>query len=71
MHETFAITGDYIALCDLIKVCGITDTGGLAKQFIAQGNVKVDGQMELRKACKIRAGQRVSGAGFVIEVVAP
>jgi ribosome-associated protein len=70
MHETFTLSGDYIALCDLLKVCGITDTGGLAKQFIAQGNVKVDGKMELRKACKIRVGQRVTGAGFVIDVVA-
>jgi len=70
MHETFTLSGDYIALCDLLKVCGVTDTGGLAKQFIAQGNVKVDGKMELRKACKIRVGQRVTGAGFVIDVVA-
>jgi ribosome-associated protein len=70
MRETFTLSGDYIALCDLLKVCGVTDTGGLAKQFIAQGNVKVDGKMELRKACKIRVGQRVTGAGFVIDVVA-
>ena len=70
MHETFTLSGDYIALCDLLKVCGVTDTGGLAKQFIAQGYVKVDGKMELRKACKIRVGQRVTGAGFVIDVVA-
>ncbi len=70
MHEIFTLSGDYIALCDLLKVCGITDTGGLAKQFIAQGNVKVDGKMELRKACKIRVGQRVTGSGFVIDVVA-
>ncbi len=69
MNETFELTGEYITLCNLLKVCGVTDTGGTAKQIVAQGDVEVDGLMELRKACKIRAGQRVSGNGFVIDVI--
>jgi ribosome-associated protein len=71
MHTTFELTDEYIALCSLLKVCGITDTGGAAKYLVAEGNVAVDGRTELRKACKIRAGQRVSGRGFIIDVVAP
>ena len=38
--------------------------------MIIEGDVEVDGQIELRKGCKIRAGQTVSGYGFIIEVVA-
>lgn len=70
MKETFQLSGEYIALCDLLKVCGVCDTGGAAKHFIAEGEVCVDGQQELRKTCKIRAGQVVSGDGFEIRVVA-
>nr|WP_199067121.1 RNA-binding S4 domain-containing protein [Chromobacterium sp. ASV5] len=70
MNETFQLRNDYIALCDLLKTCSVCESGGAAKHFIAEGNVKVDGQVELRKTCKIRPGQTVSGEGFVIRVTA-
>ena len=70
MNETFELRGEYIALCDLLKTVGIMDSGGHAKLFIAEGNVQVDGQLELRKTNKIRPGQVVSGDGFTITVVA-
>jgi len=69
MTETFQLSGEYITLCNLLKVCGVADTGGAAKLMIVDGDVKVDGQMELRKGCKIRAGQSVSGYGFTINVI--
>lgn len=70
-QETFELAGEYITLCNLLKVCGVADTGGAAKLMIIDGEVEVDGQTELRKGCKIRAGQRVSGYGFTIHVVTP
>ncbi len=70
-QETFELAGEYITLCNLLKVCGVADTGGAAKLMIIDGEVEVDGQTELRKGCKVRAGQRVSGYGFTIYVVAP
>ena len=39
------------------------------KALVASGAVSVDGAQELRKTCKIRAGQIVSGDGFTIRVV--
>ncbi|MEU0516541.1 RNA-binding S4 domain-containing protein [Streptosporangium sp. NPDC006007] len=71
MNETFELETDYIPLCDLLKYCAVTDTGGQAKHFIAEGNVMVDGEVELRKTRKIRAGQVVAGDGFEIHVIAP
>lgn len=70
MQENFELTGEYITLCNLLKVCGVADTGGTAKLMIVDGDVEVDGQVEIRKGCKIRAGQRVSGYGFAINVLA-
>jgi ribosome-associated protein len=70
VRETFTLVSDYIALCDLLKYCAITESGGEAKHFIAEGNVLVDGEVELRKRRKVRDGQIVSGDGFEILVVA-
>lgn len=49
----------YIELNNLLKVTGFCESGGLAKTLIAAGKVKVDHKVELRKRCKIRAGQIV------------
>ncbi|MEW1839744.1 RNA-binding S4 domain-containing protein [Nonomuraea angiospora] len=64
----FELRSEYIPLCDLLKYCGITETGGMAKVLIAEGMVLVDGEVELRKRAKIRSGQVVSGEGFAIHV---
>ncbi|GAA4506035.1 MULTISPECIES: RNA-binding S4 domain-containing protein [Nonomuraea] len=64
----FELRSDYIPLCDLLKYCGVTETGGLAKMLVAEGMVEVDGEVELRKTAKIRSGQVVTGEGFTIHV---
>ncbi|GAA1742016.1 RNA-binding S4 domain-containing protein [Nonomuraea wenchangensis] len=68
MDLDFELRSDFIPLCDLLKYCGVTETGGMAKHLIAEGLVLVDGEVELRKTAKIRAGQVVSGDGFSIHV---
>ena len=50
---------DYIELHSLLKVTGLCESGGIAKLMVADGLVKVDGEVELRKRCKIRTGQTV------------
>jgi ribosome-associated protein len=67
---TFALRGDYITLDALLKVTGSAPSGGVAKMMIAQGEVQVDAQVELRKTCKIRPGQRIDVGDTQITVVA-
>ncbi len=56
----FELTGnDYIELNNLLKATGLCESGGIAKLLIADGLVMVDGEVELRKRRKIRAGQTV------------
>jgi ribosome-associated protein len=66
----FQLRGEFIALNDLLKLTGVSDSGGAAKALVADGVVSVDGQMELRKTAKIRAGQVVALTGVRIRVVA-
>ncbi|MGQ3051185.1 MAG: RNA-binding S4 domain-containing protein [Roseateles sp.] len=53
------LRGDYIELDKLLKAVGLVESGGRARALIAAGEVRVDGQVELRKTAKIRAGQVV------------
>jgi len=64
----FSLRGEHVALCDLLKLAGVVDSGGQGKQLVADGAVKVDGQTELRKTAKIRAGQTVQCPGWEIRV---
>ena len=67
--QTFSLDGHpYIALNNLLKTQGLCETGGQAKMFVAEGYVSVDGQVELRKTCKIKAGQIVEFQGESIQI---
>ena len=67
----FELRGDYITLDALLKVTGLAPSGGSAKAMIAAGKVEVDGQPELRKTNKLRAGQVVAVAGARVRLCAP
>jgi ribosome-associated protein len=58
-----------IALHNLLKLEGWCESGATAKHAIEEGRVRVDGQIELRKRCKITAGQIVEFEGNRIKVV--
>jgi ribosome-associated protein len=64
----FELKGEYIALCDLLKTVGIAQSGGQGKLFVADGNVMVDGEIELRKTAKVRKGQVVECFGETIKM---
>ncbi len=64
------LRGEHVALCDLLKLAGIADSGGQGKLLIANGEVSVDGRPEPRKTAKIRAGQTVACHGRTVRVVA-
>lgn len=66
----FKLRGEYVALCDLLKLAGIADSGGEGKRMVASGEVSVDGRPENRKTAKIRANQTVRCRGRNILTVA-
>lgn len=55
----FALRGEYITLDALLKASGLADSGGAAKVLIADGGVRVDGQVETRRGRKLRGGEVV------------
>ena len=65
----FQLNAEHIALCDLLKLTGVADSGGRGKALVAAGEVRVDGKPENRKTAKIRAGQVVDCLDAHIVVV--
>lgn len=68
--QTFELRGEFIALCDLLKLTGIAESGGQGKAMVGEGIVRVDGVIERRKTAKIRAGQIVKAFNQTITVIA-
>ncbi len=67
---SFSLEGEFVELNQLLKLVGLCESGGAGKAIVASGDVSVDGQQELRKTAKIRAGQLVSLGDIEIRVQA-
>ena len=67
-ETVFKLETDFIELFKLLKLTGLCESGGSAKHSVAGSLVKVDGNVETRKACKIRRGQSVDFQGHTIRV---
>jgi ribosome-associated protein len=57
--QPFVLRGEFIPLDALLKATGLAPSGGTARMWISDGQLRVDGAVELRKTAKIRAGQVV------------
>lgn len=66
----FQLRGEFVELCNLLKLVGVCDSGGAGKALVAEGLVSVDGKAESRKTAKIRAGQVVTLGDVKIRVIA-
>lgn len=68
----FSLTNDneFITLDKLLKLMRLTGSGGEAHAVIQEGMVVVNGEVELQKRKKIRAGDQVEFNGERMEVTA-
>lgn len=64
----YELKDEYIELYKLLKVLDLVDSGADAKLIIAEGHVKRNGEVELRKRAKIRSKDIIEIADVVIEV---
>ncbi|MEQ6165730.1 RNA-binding S4 domain-containing protein [Ekhidna sp. MALMAid0563] len=67
--QTFELEGyDFIELNKLMKIMNLVGSGGEAKQFIDEGLVLVNGQVEKQRRKKLRTGDVVSFEGEEVKV---
>lgn len=66
--ETIKIDTEYIRLQDLLKLSGLAATGGMAKVFIQNGEVKVNGEVCTMRGKKLRSGDYAEYDGVKVIV---
>ncbi len=66
--NTIEITTENIKLQDLLKIAGLTYTGGEAKVMVQEGLVTVNGEVCTMRGRKIRPGDTVEFEGKTLEV---
>ena len=66
--ETIAINTEFIKLDALLKFASLVGTGGEAKIAIAEGMVKVNGEVCTMRGKKLRSGDEAEYDGYRIEV---
>ncbi len=64
----YELKDEYIELFKLLKVLDLVDSGAQAKMLIAEGYVKRNAEVELRKRAKIHSGDTIEIADLIIEV---
>ncbi|MDO4609611.1 MULTISPECIES: RNA-binding S4 domain-containing protein [unclassified Corynebacterium] len=70
MAYDVAIRDDEIRLGQFVKLANLAETGGLAKELIAEGQVTVNGETETRRGRQLRPGDVVGLAGVEARVAA-
>lgn len=63
------LESEFVELYKILKFEGLADSGGMAKQAIAEGLVSVNGEVETRKGKKIRAGDQIDFIDQHIDVI--
>lgn len=59
MKTQIEIHTEYIKLDSLLKFAGVTETGGIAKEIIQDGKVKVNGEVCTMRGKKLRTGDKI------------
>ena len=63
------IRGESIRLGQLLKLAGVADTGGEARELVQDGAVRVNGEVETRRGRRLRAGDVVEAASERLRVI--
>lgn len=71
VKEIIEIDTEYIRLDNMMKLAGEVDTGGMAKQLIQGGQVKVNGETCTMRGKKMRNGDEFEFDSNVYQLKAP
>ena len=68
--EEIAIRTEFIKLQDFLKFANLVETGGMAKNFIVEGDVEVNGEVCTMRGKKLRPDDTVKFMGRLLRVTA-
>jgi len=65
----FELKDEYIELIKLLKVTGIAESGGMAKQMVEDSEVEFNGVADHRKRLKVRKGDLIKVHNQEIKII--
>ncbi|MDF1510468.1 S4 domain-containing protein YaaA [Robertmurraya sp. DFI.2.37] len=60
MVQKIKIDTEYITLGQFLKLAELIGSGGMAKWFLSEYEIKVNGQQDQRRGRKLRVGDKIS-----------
>lgn len=66
--KEFEIKTEFIKLDQFLKYAEIVQSGGEAKELIADGNILVNGEVETRRGKKLRSGDEIKYNGEIFRI---
>ncbi|MDQ3722334.1 MAG: RNA-binding S4 domain-containing protein [Actinomycetota bacterium] len=67
--QDVAIAGDMIRLGQLLKLAGLADSGGEARELVQEGVVRVNGRPEKRRGRQLHRGDLVEAGAQAVRIV--
>ncbi|MBS8265359.1 S4 domain-containing protein YaaA [Mesobacillus boroniphilus] len=64
MNEEIKIDTEYITLGQFLKLADVIQSGGMAKWFLSEHDVFINGEQDQRRGRKLRSGDQISIPGF-------
>lgn len=64
MGKKVKINSEYITLGQFLKLAEIIDSGGMAKWFLNEHEIFVNGEEDNRRGRKLRGGDQIAIPGF-------
>ncbi|AIE58533.1 S4 domain-containing protein YaaA [Bacillus methanolicus] len=69
MLKEIKIETEFITLSQFLKLADIIQTGGMAKWFLSEHEVYVNGEQDQRRGRKLRAGDEINIPNFGIFII--
>jgi ribosome-associated protein len=68
-RRDITIRGETIRLGQLLKLAGVADSGGEARELVQEGAVRVNGEVETRRGRQLRDGDVIEALGERVRVI--
>ena len=69
MGEKIKIDTEFITLGQFLKLADVIQSGGMAKWFLSEYEVYINGEQDQRRGRKLRSGDEIEIPGFGVYIV--
>jgi ribosome-associated protein len=64
LPEEIKLNTEFITLGQFLKLADVIQSGGMAKWFLSENDIFINGEQDQRRGRKLRAGDKVTIPGF-------